>query len=105
MSIWVPFVLLVMPTSIDIASLFVPSFIIVAMAMVSFVGIYVTRPSALARQEPDCAEQQDSKIRSRGAWAPELCHLLAKPRVIARSEATKQSRTALQNWIASLRSQ
>jgi hypothetical protein len=46
-----------MPTSIDLTSLFVLSFIIVAMAMVSFVGIYVTRPSAVAQQEPDCAEQ------------------------------------------------
>jgi len=57
MSIWVPLFLLVMPTSIDLTSLFVLSFIIVTMAMISFVGIYVTRPSAVAQREPDCAEQ------------------------------------------------
>lgn len=53
MSIWVALFLLVMPTSIDMTSLFVLSFIIVAMAMISFVGIYVTRPSAVAQREPD----------------------------------------------------
>jgi hypothetical protein len=57
MSIWVPLFLFVMPTSIDMTSLFVLSFIIVAMAMVSFVGIYVTRPSAVAQRQPDRAEQ------------------------------------------------
>jgi hypothetical protein len=57
MSIWVPLFLLVMPTSIDITSLFVLCFIIVAMAMVSFVGIYVTRASAIARRESDRARR------------------------------------------------
>jgi hypothetical protein len=57
MSIWVPLFLLVMPTSIDVTSLFVLSFMIVAMAMISFVGIYVTRPGTAAQQEPDRAEQ------------------------------------------------
>jgi hypothetical protein len=57
MSIWVPLFLLVMPTSIDVSSLFMFSFIIVAMAMVSFVGIYVTRPGAIPQHGPDRAEQ------------------------------------------------
>ncbi|HEY1980899.1 MAG TPA: hypothetical protein VGH13_12515 [Xanthobacteraceae bacterium] len=57
MSIWVPLFLLVMPTSIDVTSLFVLSFMIVAMAMISFVGIYATRPGTAAQQEPDRAEQ------------------------------------------------
>jgi hypothetical protein len=57
MSIWVPLFLLVMPTSIDVSSLFTLSFIIVAMAMISFVGLYVTRPSGLARQQPDRVER------------------------------------------------
>jgi hypothetical protein len=57
MSIWVPLFLIVMPTSIDMSSLFALSFIIVAMAMISFVGLYVTRPGAVAQREPDCAEQ------------------------------------------------
>jgi hypothetical protein len=57
MSIWVPLFLLVMPTSIDMTSLLVLSFIIVAMAMVSFVGIYVTRASAIARRESDRARR------------------------------------------------
>jgi peptidoglycan/LPS O-acetylase OafA/YrhL len=58
MSIWVPLVLLVMPMSIDGGSLMAVLFIVIAMAMASFVVIFVTRPIETAPDRlPDQTRQ------------------------------------------------